>query len=149
MLLVMLAPILLAVSGCAKERESAKGDNFGVIQSAHHWGDDCGRCHTDWNLTSIHDQGSAAYNSDCIKCHGNKLDEQSLNANVPAIHAKMMKYVLREIGKTAIDNDACTHCHKSVDFLGNSAGNIRKQVASQSCADCHGQKGPGKPLYIE
>lgn len=139
--------IAMVAVGCAKEREKEEASK--IIEPAHHWGEECRVCHTDWNLNAIHDASSPKYNSDCLKCHGNMLWEQSLDAKVEAIHPKMIKYVLPETGENEITSTTCRYCHRSVDFLESSAGNIRKQVASNICADCHAPGGGAKVLYVE
>jgi len=139
--------VAIVAFGCAKSREKEEATK--VIEPAHNWGEECSKCHTDWNLNAMHDANSPRYNSDCIKCHGNMLWEESLDANVEAIHPKMIKYVLSETGENEITSTTCRYCHRSVDFLEGSAGNIRKQVASSICADCHAPKGGAKVLYME
>lgn len=134
--------------GCAKEREKVEAE-FEVIGPAHNWGEECSKCHTDWNLGAMHDSSSNKYNPDCIKCHGNMLWEETLDTNIQAIHPKMIKYVLPETGETEITSNTCRYCHRSVDFYEGSAGNIRKQVASSICADCHAPQGGAKVLYME
>jgi hypothetical protein len=144
---ILFVVICLLVASCAKERE--KKEESKVIEPAHHWGEECAKCHTDWNLNAMHDANSSRYNSECIKCHGNMLWEESLDSEVEAIHPKMIKYVLPETGEEEITNTTCVYCHKSVDFVESSAGNIRKQVASTVCAECHAPKGGAKVLYVE
>lgn len=135
--------LCLCLLGCAKEREEKVVSE--VIEPAHHWGKDCTKCHSHWNLIAMHDASSSEYNSDCIKCHGNMMGESSLRSDIRGIHPRMMRYVRED----SITNETCRHCHQSVDFMEVSAGNIRKQVAIEKCAECHSPHGPGKPLYIE
>ncbi len=142
----LMVAAIIAI-GCAKEREKEEATK--VIEPAHNWGEECAKCHTDWNLNAMHNASSPRYNPDCIKCHGNMLWEESLDAKVEAIHPKMIKYVLPETGEEEITNKTCVYCHRSVDFLEGSAGNIRKQVASSICAECHAPQGGAKVLYVE
>ncbi len=107
---------------------------------------DCNSCHA-WNIVQLHDSGSPEYNSDCILCHGDMSDEKSLSASVPGIHPWMCPYVYQAAGQTEMNNDVCIYCHKSVDFLETSAGNLRKQVAASECRTCHTVAGPGRELY--
>ena len=139
---------LLFLGGCAKEREKTTASTS-CVQPAHHWGENCSTCHKTWNLMAIHTTTTTSYNNECLMCHGNKLCAKSLSANVPDIHVKMMKYVFHATGDRGVTNNTCQHCHKEVDFHEGSAAGIRKQVAAQGCDDCHGPKGPGKPLYIQ
>jgi cytochrome c553 len=90
----------------------------------------------------MHDAASAQYNPDCISCHGDMTDRTTLSADVEEIHPTMIPWVLPAGGEPRINNQTCASCHESVDFLGGSAANLRKQVAVTICAGCHGPPGP-------
>jgi len=139
--------VLLILIGCTRERE--EGLVAKVIEPAHNWGRDCNSCHSEWNLIAMHDASSTRYNPDCIKCHGNMMGETTLSTDIQGIHPRMVRYVVAETGETDITNNTCKHCHRSVNLLDSSAGNIRKQVATDICVSCHAVNGPGKPFYIE
>jgi len=148
---VVLAVLLLA--SCRKKRETnvyVQNDEEVTYQSpAHNQGKSCISCH-DWNIVQLHNSKSTQYNGDCIKCHGDKLSpvtETTLDSNVDAIHPRMCQYVYQAAGQETMNNTVCVYCHVNVDFLGQSAGNLRKQVEAESCVKCHTSAGPGKQLY--
>lgn len=151
----LLALIMIFSGGCADD--SGEGPPPGrkekivlsPVLPAHHEGEECTTCHTDWNLLALHDAGSAQYNADCIKCHGNMMWEESLSDLAPAAHPVMMPYALAETGEDTLDNSTCLYCHPTVDFLEKSAGNLRKQVAAGVCVQCHRPGERGRPLYLE
>ncbi|MBI2933534.1 MAG: hypothetical protein HYY16_17975 [Planctomycetes bacterium] len=113
---------------------------------AHNQGQNCNTCHN-WNLVQVHDSGSPAYNSDCMRCHGDMSQETTLSSGVQGIHPRMCPYVYQAAGQTTTTNEVCVYCHESVDFLDKSAGNLRKQVAVGKCVTCHTAAGPGRQLY--
>lgn len=85
------------------------------------------------NFIALHDRNSSRYDKDCTECHADIFSEQSLNPNIAAAHKAMRPFVP---GKN--DNDRCAWCHKTVDLLQKSAGNIRRNVDVMLCAICHG-----------
>jgi cytochrome c553 len=96
------------------------------------------------NLLALHDSVSADYDPECIKCHGTKLNEKSLQRSVPSFHAAMVPEIPGYQGGT--DKD-CQYCHKSVDLLQQSAGTLRRNVKVEACTSCHGPAGPAKQYY--
>jgi hypothetical protein len=92
------------------------------------------------NVRALHRSSSAQYDLDCLKCHADIVNEQSLNPQIPGAHAAMLPM----FGGAA--NTACTFCHKAVDFDGQSAANVRRNVSIQLCANCH-TAGPGNQYY--
>jgi len=62
------------------------------------------------NLIDIHDNTSTNYNSDCVSCHGSKLDGKALDGR-PDAHAAMIPWTP---GDTV--NEKCVWCHKSIDL---------------------------------
>jgi len=145
-LIIDMLILVLMTAGCAKKREQPS--QTACIPHAHNWNMDCNTCHKEWNLIAMHDASSDAYNSDCMLCHGDMQCGTTLNASVPEIHVRMMKYILQATNATTITDTTCTYCHKTVDLINYSAGNIRRQVAAEVCDKCHGPNGPGKPLYM-
>lgn len=143
MVIFMLA---LVTAGCAEIREQPS--QSACVPHAHNWDANCAICHKNWNLIAMHDASSDEYNSDCMLCHGDMQCGITLNAAVPEIHVRMTKYILQATNTTKITDTTCIYCHKTVDFINYSAGNIRRQVATEVCDQCHGPEGPGKPLYM-
>ena len=87
------------------------------------------------NVRALHTKGSAQYDADCLKCHADVVTEQSLDPQIPGAHAAM----LPTFGGAA--NAACTVCHKAVDFEGQSAANVRRNVDVRGCVNCHSAGG--------
>jgi len=85
------------------------------------------------NFIALHDRNSRRYDKDCTDCHADIFNEQSLKSNIPGAHKAMRPFVP---GKN--DNDKCVWCHKTVNLLQKSAGNIRRYVDVMLCAMCHG-----------
>ncbi len=67
----------------------------------------------------------------------------SLEPSIPNVHVAMFDFAP---GKPS-DDKQCIWCHKTVDLVQGSAGNIRKQVKATLCAMCHGPSGPAKQFY--
>jgi hypothetical protein len=86
------------------------------------------------NLIAIHDSNSDKYNKKCSECHADILSEQSLNAELKTAHVTMFDFAP---GKPGHDKQ-CIWCHRTVDLVEGSAGNLRKQVDATLCALCHG-----------
>jgi len=94
------------------------------------------------NIIAIHDSSSRQYNKECVSCHADILRAQSLEPSIPNAHVAMIPFAPGEE-----DEDTCVVCHRTVDLVQGSAGNIRKQVKATYCTMCHGPAGPGKPFY--
>ena len=94
------------------------------------------------NLIALHDSGSRQYEKHCLDCHSDVLAQQSLNPSIPTVHVAMISLVP---GKK--DEDACRWCHRSVDLVQKSTGNLRKHVDADICRLCHGPAGPGPTFY--
>lgn len=95
------------------------------------------------NVRALHSPASSQYDRDCIKCHGDILEEQSLDVRVPGIHPVMLPQVGGET------DAVCVKCHVSVDFDARSAGNVRRNVDVNTCAVCHAKGGAGYPFYFQ
>lgn len=94
------------------------------------------------NLRAVHDPASSGYDRECVKCHGDILAERSLDDRVPGAHPVML-------GQVGGESDAvCVKCHPRVDFDGDSAGNLRRNVDVAVCSACHTQGGGGYPFYV-
>jgi hypothetical protein len=87
------------------------------------------------NLIAIHDSSSDKYNKKCSECHADIPNAQSLEPSIaPAAHVAMFDFAPGKPG----DDKQCIWCHRTVDLVQGSAGNIRKQVDATLCAMCHG-----------
>ncbi len=94
------------------------------------------------NVRALHSSTSPQYDGECIKCHGDILEERSLDDRVPGAHPVML-------GQVGGETDAvCVRCHLSVDFDSGSAANVRRNVDVNTCAACHARGGAGYPFYI-
>lgn len=80
-------------------------------------------------LLTLHREASTVPPEQCIQCHGNKTDEQSLDPVFPTAHRVHLT--------SSLLNFQCTACHQSVDVLWGSAASLRKQVNVTLCATCH------------
>ncbi|GAX60329.1 hypothetical protein SCALIN_C10_0089 [Candidatus Scalindua japonica] len=97
----------------------------------------------DKNLISLHDRNSPQYDKNCTSCHVAILVEESLVPSILTAHTSML---LETPGEK--DNEKCGWCHRNVDLVQGSAGNLRKQVKADLCAVCHGDDfGEAKRYY--
>ena len=99
--------------------------------------------HIDFELIGIHDEASENYNGDCLGCHADRLNEVALDGVTPTAHSRM----LRTLGGA---DWLCVACHSRLDFLTQSASNLREQVDMEEtgCTSCHGQNAaPGVPQF--
>lgn len=97
--------------------------------------------HIDLELIGIHDE--AFKNETCIVCHADRLNEVALDGVTPTAHSRM----LRKFGGAAW---LCLACHSRLDFLTQSASNLREQVdlEESACTSCHNQDAaPGVPQF--
>ena len=94
------------------------------------------------NIIAIHDSSSRQYNNECISCHADIPSAQSLQPSIPNVHVAMIPFTPGEN-----DEETCVVCHRTVDLVQGSAGNIRKQVKATYCAMCHGPAGPATQFY--
>jgi hypothetical protein len=95
------------------------------------------------NLIAAHNRTSPQYRRSCSDCHMGVIYEQSLEE--PAIHTAHLTMASYVPGRDA--NSKCRFCHKSVDLIYRSAGNVRRQVDVALCAVCHGPSRPTKQFY--
>jgi len=95
------------------------------------------------NIIAIHDSKSDQYDKNCIECHADIRNGQSLDPLIPNVHVAMFPFAP---GKQS-DDKQCIWCHRTVDLVQGSAGNIRKQVDATLCTMCHGPASPGKQFY--
>lgn len=86
------------------------------------------------NIIAIHNSSSDAYEKDCKKCHADIPDAQSLEPSTPAAHVAMIPFAPGRVG----GDEQCIWCHRTVDLVQGSAGNLRKQVDVSLCSMCHG-----------
>jgi hypothetical protein len=97
----------------------------------------------DKNLISLHDKNSPQYDKNCTNCHVAILIEESLDPSILTAHTSMLFETPGEK-----DNEKCGWCHRTVDLVQGSAGNLRKQVKADLCAVCHGDDfGEAKRYY--
>lgn len=104
--------------------------------------DDDGKDISGVNLIALHDKSSDQYEKKCLECHADVLAQKSLNPSVPTVHVAMIPFVP---GKK--DEERCAWCHRSVDLVQKSTGNLRKHVDAGLCTLCHGPAGPGPQFY--
>jgi hypothetical protein len=96
------------------------------------------------NIIAIHDSSSGQYDKNCLECHADILSAKSLDTLIaPAAHVAMFDFAPGKPG----DDKQCIWCHRTVDLVQGSAGNIRKQVDATLCTMCHGPAGPAKQFY--
>jgi len=89
------------------------------------------------DIVDLHADLSKLDMAQCVGCHGNKAEEQSLDPSIKTPHAIHIPMF-----------NGCTMCHKSVDFSQGSAAALRKQVDPAICAGCHGPNpSSGVQLY--
>jgi cytochrome c5 len=86
------------------------------------------------NIIAIHDSSSDEYKKRCSECHAGILSEQSLDSEIEPAHVAMFDFAPGKPG----DDKQCIWCHRTVDLVQGSAGNIRKQVDATLCTLCHG-----------
>ena len=86
------------------------------------------------NIIAIHDSSSDEYKKKCSECHADIAKAQSLEPTIPAAHVAMFDFAPGKPG----DDKQCIWCHRTVDLVQGSAGNLRKQVDATLCAMCHG-----------
>ena len=86
------------------------------------------------NIIAIHDSSSEKYKKKCSECHAGILSEQSLDAEIEPAHVAMFDFAPGKAG----DDKQCIWCHRTVDLVQGSAGNLRKQVDATLCTLCHG-----------
>jgi hypothetical protein len=86
------------------------------------------------NIIAIHDSNSGQYDKKCNECHADIRNAQSLDPSIPAAHVAMFDFAPGKPG----DDKQCAWCHRTVDLVQGSAGDIRKQVDATLCAMCHG-----------
>jgi hypothetical protein len=104
------------------------------------------------NIIAIHDSSSEEYKKECRECHASILSEKTLDPKgvIEPAHVAMFDFAPGKWG----DNKQCIWCHRTVDLVTGSAGNIRKQVDATLCTLCHGpidRNGPSgmvKQFYL-
>ncbi len=89
------------------------------------------------DIIELHSDLTQVATAECVECHGDKSQEQSLDPDIDSPHVTHMP-ILKD----------CNVCHKSADLLQGSAASLMKQVSAEEvCAQCHGPGGPGRQLY--
>ena len=110
-------------------------------------GQDCSSCHPTWDFAALHRSDHASYDPDCLKCHGDMLDEKSLSTSVAGPHTAMIPAFIGP-APSRPTNASCIACHASTDFAEHSAADLRRQVYVSWCWGCHKASGPNPPaLY--
>lgn len=98
------------------------------------------------NLIALHDESAPEYNSDCLSCHRGVMQRATLNPSIRTIHAVMVPLI-----RGSDDNERCVTCHRGQVVLSEDKSppnaNLRRNVAVEICAGCHGPSGPGRQLY--
>jgi hypothetical protein len=95
------------------------------------------------NLIAAHNSTSPQYDRRCTDCHGDIHTEESLNPSIPTAHVAMFSFAPGEPG----DDKQCVWCHRSVDLVQGSTGNLRRSVDARLCTLCHGPLGPAEQFY--
>jgi len=99
------------------------------------------------NYVAVHDWASPQFDADCIACHADKPNEASLDSAVDGFHKLKLTSSVSDFIPGSTLNDKCIFCHTEFDLsVNDSAGNLRKPVATATCTTCH-VSGPGIPLY--
>ncbi len=95
---------------------------------------------TRYQWIRFHDPGSPMYLDNCTACHGERMNEVSLDPNIKKAHSTM--------AFLGTGSDRCKSCHIAPDFINQSAAHIRQNVDKISCSasSCHGRNGP-LPFY--
>ncbi len=106
--------------------------------------DNCGGGGTGENLISLHDKNSSQYDKNCTSsnCHARILTEESRDPSIMTAHTVMLGETPGEK-----DNEKCGWCHRSVDLLDGSAGNLGRHVDVDLCAVCHGPSQQATQFY--
>ncbi len=91
---------------------------------------------TTGDIIAFHQDLTKVASDQCVRCHGNKAEEKSLNPDIDTPHVIHIQIM-----------SECNLCHKKVDLLEGSAAALRKQVDPQVCNGCHGPSGSGPQLY--
>lgn len=107
-------------------------------------GDDGDNIAASTNFIALHDKSSDQYEKHCLDCHADVLAQQSLDPSIaPVFHVAMIPFVPGEKNE-----ERCAWCHRSVDLVQKSNGNLRRHVDADLCRLCHGPEGPGKKFYL-
>ncbi len=95
----------------------------------------------DLNLVDFHASYAAtdANNDLCISCHGEMTHAETLSSTVREFHVEKA---------SVMASYDCVDCHKAVDLLQGSGGNLRKQIdVEDACYSCHGPGAISTQLY--
>jgi len=82
------------------------------------------------NLIDLHAHSAQLNNKQCLACHANIVNDESLDRKVKTYHRLHLESKLPTPKN-------CADCHQSVDLRNGSAAALRKQVSPQLCAACH------------
>lgn len=96
----------------------------------------------DVNLVALHDRNSRQYDDNCLDCHAGVTTATSLAPDIEAAHPVMLSSTPGEDTE-----EKCVFCHRSVDLMQFSAGNLRRQVDVTLCSVCHGPSTSIRQLY--
>ena len=140
-----------------RERRRCRRDCDDDDDDRDHHDDDDGDHHTPGggdpgagvNIIAVHNPSASQYDDNCLVCHGDIPNGQSLNSAIPNAHVAMLPFTPGE------DSDQCVWCHRDVSNtlihaaaqVGAFQTDIRKTVDTQLCGICHGPVGPGKPFF--
>lgn len=112
---------------------------------------------TTQNLFAIHDPTSAQFDSDCIRCHGDKINRKSADpkGKIFTYHGMHIPVILdaKKVRPEDVTSSDCltSSCHGSTggrsDLIHESAGSLRKNVWPFVCVGCHRSSGPGVELF--
>ncbi len=88
------------------------------------------------DIIELHSDLTQVATADCVQCHGDKSQEESLDPSIDTPHAIHIPML-----------EDCSYCHKSADLLEGSAASLMKQVSADICAGCHGPGGSAPQLF--
>ena len=94
------------------------------------------------NVVAVHDRSSQQYDDNCLDCHAGVTTATSLAPGIEAAHPVMLSSTPGEDTE-----EKCVFCHRSVDLMQFSAGNLRRQVDVNLCSVCHGPSASSRQLY--
>jgi hypothetical protein len=92
------------------------------------------------NLIALHANAWLQPQDACRTCHGSMMSQGVSTPGTPAFHPRHLPL---------LPSYTCTSCHRSVDLLEKSGGNLRKQVDVQTCVPCHAPGGPGTAAGVQ
>jgi hypothetical protein len=92
------------------------------------------------NLRALHNPDSPQVDWDCLKCHGDVMERETLDPAILSAHPLKVR-VLAELAyypaEPVVTSELCLFCHWGVDFDEFSVADVRRNVEVEFCAICH------------